>query len=56
MELGAKQLFTKAIEESGVYQIVFENPETLKVKRGNLFFSALFQPLIPTEIISIYIH
>jgi len=52
----ANRIFIANILESGIYRIEFRQPETLKVKEANLFFSGLFQKPISNDKISIYIH
>jgi hypothetical protein len=51
-----KRIFITSILEAGIYRIEFLNPETLKVKHTNLFFSSFFESPMPNEEISVHIY
>ena len=50
-----KKIFTIKIKRKSSYEVIFENPNSLKVKRSNLIFYTLFKKPIPNEKIEILI-
>lgn len=54
-EKRAKRILIVDIPEEGQYEVLFSNPETLKVKRSNLLISSLFTSNLATEQIEIVI-
>lgn len=52
----AKRIFMADIVNPGIYEVNFANPDTLKMKHGNLFLTGLFQQRIPNRKILVYIR
>ena len=51
----AKRILNVNITKQSNYEVIFENPESLKLKRSNLFLSNLFTKPISNEQIEILI-
>jgi hypothetical protein len=52
----ARRIFIAEIPEAGFYTVEFKNPETIKLKDSNLFFSSFFENTVPPDKISVCIH
>lgn len=52
----AKRILNFKITNDGLYTIVFNRPETVRLKRSNLIILSLFQDPIDTNDIEIHIH
>lgn len=52
----AKRILTFTIYQEGEYEILFRNPESIKVKSSNLFIASLFPEIWPNEKIEIHLY
>ena len=51
----AKRILIVDIPEEGRYEVLFDNPETLKIKHSNLPISSMFRKPLATDKIEILI-
>lgn len=51
-----KRILSVELDYSGLYEIQFIKPETLELRKSNLFLHYGFNNILPSKEISVYIH